>query len=65
MSGVTLTIRYSGGKLYIRMVMTLNIVKATRNDSGNIMELIKACILDMESVGIYQWNEHYPKDYCN
>ena len=40
--------------------MTLNIVKATRNDSVNIMELIKSCIRNMESVGIYQWNEYYP-----
>ena len=43
-----------------RLVMSLNIVKATINDSRNIMELIKSCILNMESVGIYQWNEYYP-----
>jgi len=24
------------------------------------MELIKSCILDMESLGIHQWNEYYP-----
>ena len=40
--------------------MILNIVKATRDDSGDIMELIKSCILNMESLGIYQWNEYYP-----
>lgn len=41
-------------------MLTLNIVKATIDDSGDIMELIKSCILDMESLGIYQWNEYYP-----
>ncbi len=40
--------------------MVLNIVKATRDDSEDIMELIKFCILNMESLGIYQWNEYYP-----
>lgn len=40
--------------------MILNIVKATRDDSGDIMELIKSCILNMESLEIYQWNEYYP-----
>jgi len=38
----------------------LKIVKATKDDRGDIMELIKCCILEMESRGIYQWNEHYP-----
>ena len=38
----------------------MNIVKATIIDSGNIMELIKSCILNMKSVGIHQWNEYYP-----
>ena len=63
---MTLTIQHSGVNftyrtiLYISGVMILNIVKAIRDDSGDIMELIKSCILNMESLGIYQWNEYYP-----
>jgi ribosomal protein S18 acetylase RimI-like enzyme len=33
---------------------------ASLKDIENVMELIKNCIKDMESRGIYQWNEYYP-----
>lgn len=33
---------------------------ATLKDLETIMELIKNCIKDMESQGIYQWNQYYP-----
>jgi len=38
------------------MKMTL----ATENDVDRLMDLIKACVEDMASQGIYQWNEQYP-----
>jgi ribosomal protein S18 acetylase RimI-like enzyme len=33
---------------------------ASLNEIGNIMELIKNCIKDMESQDIFQWDEDYP-----
>lgn len=33
---------------------------ASLKDIDNIMDLIKHCIKDMQSHGIYQWNESYP-----
>jgi ribosomal protein S18 acetylase RimI-like enzyme len=38
----------------------MSITLATRSEIGRIMSLIKDCIKDMESQGIYQWNEYYP-----
>ena len=38
----------------------MNIVKGNIQDTTLIMDLIKANIIDMETKGIYQWNEHYP-----
>lgn len=38
----------------------MSIVKATVNDCAKIMELIRSCIENMESSGIFQWNENYP-----
>lgn len=38
----------------------MNIVKGNIQDIKLIMDLIKDSIKDMESKGIYQWNEHYP-----
>jgi ribosomal protein S18 acetylase RimI-like enzyme len=38
----------------------LNITLAKEDDVGEIMGLIKDCIIDMESRHIYQWNEYYP-----
>ncbi|MGE5473910.1 MAG: GNAT family N-acetyltransferase [Ignavibacteriales bacterium] len=38
----------------------MKIEKAQIESIDKIMELIKKCIEDMESKGIYQWNMHYP-----
>lgn len=38
----------------------MQIVPGTLNDLPKIMALIKNCIIDMESHGIYQWNDYYP-----
>jgi len=39
----------------------MNIVKGNLQDIALIMDLIKDNIIDMETKGIYQWNEHYPQ----
>lgn len=39
----------------------MNIIKGNIKDITSIMDLIKDNIVDMESKGIYQWNEHYPE----
>lgn len=38
----------------------MRITLATVNEIDRIMELIKSCIEDMKSQGIFQWDEHYP-----
>ena len=38
----------------------MNIVKGKIEDITLIVDLIKDIIIDMETKGIYQWNEHYP-----
>lgn len=38
----------------------MQIALASLKDIENIMGLIKDCIKDMESQGIYQWDEYYP-----
>ncbi len=38
----------------------MKIVRAEITDIDYIMEIIIACVKDMESKGIFQWNEHYP-----
>lgn len=34
--------------------------KAVHQDINTIIEITKACAIHMQSVGIFQWNEHYP-----
>jgi ribosomal protein S18 acetylase RimI-like enzyme len=41
-------------------ILNIQIRLASLTDIDNVMELIKNCIIDMESQGIYQWNEYYP-----
>lgn len=41
----------------------MNIVKGNIKDIALIMDLIKDNIIDMETRGIYQWNEHYPTQF--
>jgi ribosomal protein S18 acetylase RimI-like enzyme len=38
----------------------MKITLAKKSDIPDIMNLISACIADMESVGNYQWNKFYP-----
>ena len=38
----------------------MEIVKAKRSDIPEILELTKSCARHMISLGIFQWNEHYP-----
>ncbi|HWR38899.1 MAG TPA: GNAT family N-acetyltransferase [Patescibacteria group bacterium] len=38
----------------------MDIKLAMLHDAEGIVNLIQACILDMESKNIFQWNEHYP-----
>ncbi|MBA1336259.1 MAG: GCN5-related N-acetyltransferase [Firmicutes bacterium] len=42
------------------MKRCMQITLAFLKDIKNIMGLIKNCIKDMESQGIYQWDEYYP-----
>ena len=42
------------------MRYSLEIVKANSEDIPEILWLIQECIKDMNSHGIYQWNEQYP-----
>ncbi len=39
----------------------MKIVLATETDVQEIMDLIEACIIDLESQSIYQWNSYYPR----
>ena len=40
----------------------MHIVKAKRSDISEIVELTKSCARHMISLGIFQWNEHYPSE---
>jgi ribosomal protein S18 acetylase RimI-like enzyme len=41
-------------------VILMPIRLATLKNIDAVMALVKDCIQDMESQGIFQWNEHYP-----
>lgn len=38
----------------------MKMVIATEDDVDRVMVLVKDCIRDMESQGVYQWSEYYP-----
>ena len=40
----------------------MKIVKARLSDITEILELTKSCARHMISLGIFQWNEHYPSE---